>query len=413
MYKIPAIPAPQHTHPPKRRRALKVTKIVVAALAMFTLVGVSISAYAVNSLTDNFQTVNISAAGEEKQLPPEIASFSGEVNLLVLASDTRVGQGEAYGEVDSVLADVIMLFHVNAAHDNATVVSFPRDLMVDAPSCTDPDTGQTFGAAFVQINSTLSRGGPGCTLATVEAITGMSIPFLAMVDFNGVVAMSNAIGGVEVCLSSPIDDDNTGIHLEAGNHTLVGFDAVQFLRTRYGVGDGSDLGRIGLQQVFLSALARKVKSDETLTNLPLLYNLARSATQNVKLSESLASLDTLVSLAKVLKDVELNDIVFIRVPVVEGGADFPGRVLLDGANSGQLFDYLKSGTRITISGDQTGSGSTKVGEDPSVAPPIDPATTADPSATAAPVPVPTPTGEAIPLNENAFGQKASDITCTQ
>lgn len=411
MYKISANPAPQHTHPPKRRRALKVTKIVVAALAMFTLVGVSISAYAVNSITDNFQTVNISAAGEEKQLPPEIASFSGEVNLLVLASDTRAGQGEAYGEVDSVLADVIMLFHVNAAHDNATVVSFPRDLMVDAPACTDPDTGQTYGADFVQINSTLSRGGPGCTLATVEAITGMNIPFLAMVDFNGVVAMSNAIGGVEVCLSSPIDDDNTGIHLEAGNHTLVGFDAVQFLRTRYGVGDGSDLGRIGLQQVFLSALARKVKSDETLTNLPLLYNLARSATQNVKLSESLASLDTLVSLAKVLKDVQLNDIVFIRVPVVGGGTEYPGRVLLDGANSGQLFDYLKSGTRVTISGDQTGSGSTKVGEDPSVAPPVDPTATGDPAATAAPAPE--PTGEAIPLNENAFGQKASDITCTQ
>ena len=103
-----------------------------------------------------------------------------------------------------------MLMHIAEDHSSATVVSFPRDLVVPIPSCPDP-AGGSFDAMSAQpINVTLSYGGLPCTVLTVEALTGLSIPFAAEIQFNGVIEMSNAVGGVPVCVVDPIDDEYTG-----------------------------------------------------------------------------------------------------------------------------------------------------------------------------------------------------------
>ena len=94
----------------------------------------------------------------------------------------------------------------------------------------------------MKINTVLSYGGIGCVVKTVEELTGVTIPFAGIVQFLGVAGLSEAVGGVEVCVAEPIEDEYTGPFLDAGNHTLSGIAALQFLRTRHGVGDGSDLG---------------------------------------------------------------------------------------------------------------------------------------------------------------------------
>jgi len=257
---------------------------------------------------------------------PGEVDLNGPINFMLVGSDTRQGQGDEFGEVTSELADVIMLLHISQDRKDAVVVSFPRDLLVSVPECPNPD-GDPFPARErQQINSTISSGGVACTHLAVQKLTGLEIPFLAMIDFKGVIEMSNAVGGVEVVIDQPISDDYSMFYIDAGTHTLKGDQALAFLRTRYGIGDGSDLARISNQQMFLTALFEKVKKDGTLNNPIYLYSLASAAARNMKLSESITDLSTMVTLAGALRDVDTSRMVFVQ---------FPSRVL-SGNEAGRL-----------------------------------------------------------------------------
>ena len=113
-----------------------------------------------------------------------------------------------------------------------------------------------------KINTALAYGGLACTVRTVSALTGLEIPYAAVIEFNGVIEMSNAVGGVPVCVAEAIQDEYSGLNLEAGEHTLQGAAHWPFLRTRHAIQTGSDLARISSQQVFLASLARTIKSAE-------------------------------------------------------------------------------------------------------------------------------------------------------
>jgi LCP family protein required for cell wall assembly len=240
------------------------------------------------------------------------------MNILVIGSDTRstaadceIGGGCGPGEN----ADVEMLVHLAANRTNATVMSIPRDTITDVPRCTDPTTGHVYPAADqVQINSSLQHGGPGCTVAAVHALTGITIDHFAMIDFSGVVNMSDAVGGVSVCVDHNVYDTYSGLKLSQGTHTLTGQAALEFLRTRHGFGNGGDVGREAAQHVFLSALITKLKSGNTLANPVALYGLAKAATKALTVDDGLAGISHLVALAGQLNDVPANRITFITMP---------------------------------------------------------------------------------------------------
>ena len=275
--------------------------------------------------------------------------LNGPINFMIVGSDTRKGQGDEFGEVTSELADVIMLLHISEDRQDAVVVSFPRDLLVSVPECPNPD-GDPFPARKrQQINSTISSGGVACTHLAVQELTGLDIPFLAMIDFKGVIEMSNAIGGVEVVIDKPISDDYSQFYIEAGTHTLKGTQALAFLRTRHGIGDGSDLARISNQQMFLTALFEKVKKDGTLNNPIHLYSLASAAARNMKLSESITDVGTMVTLASALRDVDTSRIVFTQVPsrVLSGAEEGRLEPISDEANL--LFDQISKDITVTVS----------------------------------------------------------------
>jgi anionic cell wall polymer biosynthesis LytR-Cps2A-Psr (LCP) family protein len=177
-----------------------------------------------------------------------------------------------------------------------------------------------------------------------------------MIEFNGVIEMSNAIGGVDVCVAQEINDPYTNTYLKPGEYTLQGKAALQFLRTRHGVGDGSDLSRISNQQVFLTSLVRKVKSAGVLTNPVQLYSLANAAARNMQLSESLTDLGTMVSIASSLQNVDLEKMVFLQVPA-RGGlpAPYSGRVMPVYEQANILFQKLVNDEPIVL-GSNTGQG---------------------------------------------------------
>ena len=333
-----------HQPSPNRRKYIRWGFKGLAVVMGAILAVAGISAFDLYN-TLNRDNIVLASSGE--------IDLNGPINFLLVGSDTRDGQGDEFGEVTSELADVIMLLHISQDRKDAVVVSFPRDLLVSVPECPNPD-GDPFPArSRQQINSTISSGGVACTHLAVQEITGLNIPFVAMIDFKGVIEMSNAVGGVEVVIDQPINDAYSNFYIEAGTHTLKGTQALGYLRTRHGIGDGSDLARISNQQKFLMALFEKVKADGTLTNPIQLYSLANAAARNMKLSESITELATMVTLAGALRDVDTSRMVFVQVPsrVLSGAEEGRLEPIQDEADA--MFDLIRSDQPIVVEKETT------------------------------------------------------------
>ncbi len=392
-----------------------VTQVAASIVAVTLISGTAVSAYAAWDLASSVQpTVKLES---EKVLEgvPDVGAIEGGVNLLVIGSDSRQGQGEGFGDPDeetAVLNDVTMLLHIAQDHSHASVVSFPRDMLVDVPECIDPeDPSSTLDELYeVKINSVLSYGGMDCVAKTVESMTGVTIPFAGIVQFMGVAGLSEAVGGVDVCVAEPIEDEYTGTFLDPGTHTLSGVPALQFLRTRHGVGDGSDLGRISNQQVFLSSLARKLQSDGTLNDPVKLYSIAKAALANMQLSNSLTDPTRMISIAKALKDIDLAKLAFIQYPtayVEGGGAVAP-------TESAELINLaLQQDVPVAFdpAAQENDFGSAT---DPNAPPPAE-APVEEAPAEEAPRsrrrrPAPAPTAEALP--EDVAGQTGAEVRCS-
>jgi LCP family protein required for cell wall assembly len=353
----------------------------------------------------------IRANGIELQGPKiTAADLDGPINMLLIGSDSREGQDKKiFGNDTSVLADVQILLHISADRKNAVALSFPRDLLVPWPACPSTSGGPGYlPQSLGQINATIANGGPGCSLLTIEQLTGVKIPYLATINFSGVIEMSNAIGGVDVCVARPIHDQYTYLNLEAGNHNLKGMEALQFLRTRHGVGDGSDLSRISNQQVFLTSLLRKIKSEGVLNNPIQLYSLANAAARNMQLSTSLTDVNVMIGIASALKSVDLDKMTFLQVPA-HGGlpAPYSGRVMPNYDQANLIFQKLVNDEPIIIDKANTGSGAVAQGG-ASSAPTPTPSKTSAPGKSA--TPTPTPTATALP--DWARGTNAATTTCS-
>ncbi len=350
---------PLHAKPakPKGEGIRRILFRLTASILGATMAIVGVAAFTLNNQIQAHGIQLVDANGKAIK-PPTLEDLKGAINILVVGSDTREGQAGVFGNDKSVLADVIILVHISQDRKNVVAMSFPRDLLVPWPSCPDPNGGSPYlPQSLGQINATIANGGPGCTVLTVEKLTGLKIPYLAMIDFQGVIDMSDAIGGVEVCLSKPLKDKYTFLNLPKGKNVLQGMKALQFLRTRHGVGDGSDLGRISNQQVFLTSLMRKIKNGGVLTNPIQLYSLANAAARNMTLSSSLSDVGTMVSIASSLRTVDLDKITFIQVPSRTGlPAPYSGRVGLVADKAKIVFDKLKADEPILVSGKNSGYG---------------------------------------------------------
>ena len=358
-----ALPRHANHAPKKGERFRRIALRTTAALLGATTALLGVTAISLNTQIQSNGIQLVDANGKAIK-PPTLEDLQGAINILVVGSDTRAGQSKVFGNDSSELADVIILVHISKDRKNVVAMSFPRDLLVPYPSCPDPNGGSPYlPQRLGQINATIANGGPGCTVLTVEKLTGLKIPYLAMIDFQGVIDMSDAIGGVEVCLSKPLKDKYTFLNLPKGKNVLQGMKALQFLRTRHGVGDGSDLGRISNQQVFLTSLMRKIKNGGVLTNPIQLYSLANAAARNMTLSSSLSDVGTMVSIASSLRSVDLDKITFIQVPSRTGlPAPYSGRVGLQEDKAAIVFAKLRKDQPILVSGTNTGYGTTSQGE---------------------------------------------------
>ncbi|WP_229748627.1 LCP family protein, partial [Arthrobacter liuii] len=300
---------------------LRALTVVVSVLLLGVLV---FGGYWVWRLQSNINTSDLSAGGPRTE--GAVNDSSDRLQILVLGSDTRSGDNSQWGTADQSSgygqSDVMMLVDVAAENKHVNVISIPRDLLVDIPACTDKKANQTYPEQRdAMINSAMAQAGIGCAVDTVNKLTGFEVDHFMMADFNAVKELSNAVGGVDVCVTAAVDDPDSRLHLPAGTSQVQGDQALAFLRTRHGFADGGDLGRIKAQQGFLASLTRKLKSEGTLGNPDKVLTIADVVTKNLTVDSGLSSLPSLLTISNRLKNIDPGSVNFITVPTVPAPQD--------------------------------------------------------------------------------------------
>ncbi|MCX4819397.1 LCP family protein [Streptomyces sp. NBC_01142] len=345
--------------PTKGRRAMTMAGWSVAGLV---LVGGSGLGYVYFKLNGNIEGVDInSALGTER--PENIDN--GSMDILVLGSDSRSGANGEYGEDEGgARSDTAMIVHVYEGHKKASVVSVPRDTLIDRPRCTnskgtdgagsDSKGTSVTGTQRAMFNTAYETGGPACAVKTVEKMSGIRMDHYIEVDFTGFKKLIDELGGVEITTTTPINDDKSHLDLKPGTHTLGGEQSLGLVRTRKSVGDGSDLGRIQLQQAFIKAFINQVKDVGVFTG-PKLLDLADTATKAITPDSELDSVNELMGFAKGLSGLGAEDVHMITLPVRYDPAD-PNRVVPLESASQQVWTALKQDKPIPASAVKDSAG---------------------------------------------------------
>ena len=287
---------------------------VAALIVGFSLVG--------TSFANNY----LSKAGRVDVISPG-GSTSGGVdaaqNYLLVGSDNRAGLTKAQisalhvGAATSTNAggrrsDTMILLHLSAKTDKATLISLPRDSYVLIPAYKD-DSGKQHAAAHNKLNAAYELGGAALTVQTVELATGVHIDHYVEIGFGGFVNMVDALGGVSVCSTTALKDPKSGLDIPAGTTELNGAKALAYVRARY-VDPTADLGRMKRQQAFLGSMFRSALSTQVLLN-PLKLNDFLSATlSSVTLDRNLSRED-LLNLATRTHGLSPSNVVFTTVPL--------------------------------------------------------------------------------------------------
>ncbi|POX37476.1 transcriptional regulator [Streptomyces sp. Ru73] len=294
---------------------------------------------------------DISTFGADGLSRDRPGASAGGQNVLVIGSDSRSGDNSRLGggKGDIGRSDTAFLMHIYGDSRHAVAVSFPRDTLVDIPACklpdgtwTEPRTDAMFNSAFT-VGDT-AQGNPACTQNTVEHLTGLRVDHTVVVDFAGFAKMTDAVGGVPVCLPKDIYQGDLNPHrgsrgkrlFAKGPQTVSGQQALDYVRLRHGIGDGSDIGRIKRQQAFVAALVKKIKEDGlTPTHL---MPLAEAATSAMTVDPGLGTADKLISFAMSLQDIDLHNTKFLTLPWRYQGA----RVAIQHPQADELWAALRA-----------------------------------------------------------------------
>ncbi|MCS3843669.1 LCP family protein [Microbacterium sp. AK031] len=377
-------------------------KLLGAALGAVLVAAIAVTAFVVIDLATRATADSVALEGAPDIAPPALGEFPGAFDLLLTGTDecgeiSRQYLGERCEGEEGPLNDANLLVHVSENPRRVTVISFPRDLMLRVPSCTHEDGSEASEMSKQPLNTVFAHAGLSCVAKTVGELTGFPVGFAAKLSFDGVIEMTNAIGGVDICIAEPgLSDEHTGLNLPAGMHTVQGVEALQFLRTRHGVGDESDLARISNQQQYMSRLAKKILSADVLGNPATVLRLANTVAENIVPSAELSNPLRLGQLALAIRDVPFSDFVFVQFPTLTDPED-PDRVVADEDAAAALFAALEANQPLEL----TGGVSPNEGVEE-----------VTPSAEPAPDPTSTPDEERAVLPSEITGVTVEQETCS-
>ncbi|UZJ23633.1 LCP family protein [Rhodococcus antarcticus] len=316
----------------RRRRGLRrLALLLVATSAAVALLGAGAAWFFLDRYAGNVSRLPNVFVGLD-QRPAETPGSS--TTFLLVGADTRAnGQttgSAAVATATNTRSDTIMLVRLAADGTHTQVVSIPRDSWVEVP-----------GYGKNKINAAYAFGGPRLLVQTVEQLTGVRIDHVAVVDFVGFTAVTDALGGVDVAIAAPTSQG--GVSFNAGVNHLDGAQALAYVRERYDL-PGGDFDRVARQQNYLRSVLSKAKSDGLLTDPGRLDNFMRTATASISVDDQLSNVD-LVRLALDRRNASPSDSSFLTAPVAGTGMEGDQSVVyLDQAADAPLWDYLRQDT---------------------------------------------------------------------
>lgn len=326
-------------------------------------------------LNGNLQKSALNLGAHQAPKPTANAAGQTPLNILLIGSDARDSkENQKLGGAKNTfggtpLADVQMLLHVSADRTNMSVVSLPRDTVLKIPQCTAED-GKTYQATgWTLANESLGRGGPGCTVATWESLTGIHIDHFMKIDFSGVVSMADAIGGVPVCVDANVyshthDGHGSGLKLKKGTTSVKGQQALQWLRTRYGFWPDTDVIRTKAQHEYMNSMVRRLREGTKLTDPGELMDLAESATRALKVDDGIDTVKKLYDLAGELKKVPTSRMTMTTMPNVNSTRPgFEEKVDPKPGDAEKLFAMIRNDTPLDGKGAKK-KPAEKVSDDP-------------------------------------------------
>jgi LCP family protein required for cell wall assembly len=323
-------PAPEpgrpHRHAAPRKKSSRAVKTLRTFMVIVVLVlaGLGGMAFGLQSqIGSNLSRITIGALGGNR---PVVVAPQAQ-NILLVGSDSRTSKGNAGQWVKGdQRTDAIMLVHVAADRKSVDVLSIPRDSWVSIPGYGDS-----------KINSAYAEGGPAMLIQTVEQLTGVRIDHLAIADFTGFVAMTDALGGVKITVPETTGDSRN--HFEAGTHLMTGKQALGYVRQRHNL-PGGDFDRMKRQQNWIRAVIKEAMSKDTLTNPVALTGFLDAATKSITVDRDWSTSD-IRDLAISLRSLRSTDIRFMTAPNL--GTDWEGDqsvVRLDDVKGPSLYSAI-------------------------------------------------------------------------
>ena len=323
---------PGDAHPRGRRRALRRVLISLGILGLVLALVIGGGLWFLTSrwggnidrVTDVFSGMDDST--RPAPATPEVEASQEPVTFLLVGSDTR---GETLeGEDPDGRSDAIMIARFSADRRHAQLISIPRDSWVDIP-----------GHGRNKINASYAFGGPTLLIQTVEQLTQVRIDHYVAIDFDGLIQVTDDLGGVDVVLAETTT--NGPYTFPAGTNHLDGDQARWYLAQRKGL-PGGDFDRVKRQQQYLRAMFGKLFSSDTFTNPAKLDSAMLAVTSAVAIDDGLSNGD-LLSLAYSMRNVSPENVEFFTAPVLGTGMEGPASVVyLDTVTGDRMWAYLRS-----------------------------------------------------------------------
>ncbi|WP_197285664.1 LCP family protein [Nocardiopsis sp. NRRL B-16309] len=301
------------------------------------LIAASLTAYGMYNDALSIDTEEVDPDGWGDR-PPEV---EGLHNILLLGTDERAGDEAGFSEENGVRPDVLVIVSIDADNGGVTMVNLPRDLIVELPACDAVGDYPGSAGGSDQLNHAMFYGGMDCQGNAVETVTGVHLEHIVAVDFAGFEEIVDTIGGVEMCVPEPVDDPKADLTLEAGEQRLSGEQALGLARSRASTEFGSDLNRIENQQRLMGAIMREVTSGDLLSSPTTLYGFIDAVTDSLVTDDDL-NVDRMRELAIAVREVDLEQMNMVTVPVLEHPAD-ENKLTFDDPAARELFAAVAAG----------------------------------------------------------------------